>query len=432
MRRIALVASIALASVFAPAPLRAQATGFRILQPMADHVTQIDDPVLHQRVYYVPTMLDYIHWGRLHTAASRPVVTVPSGSLVTFDVVSHEGILEDQGRDPVRFFGQRGIPRDQVLDDAIAVARSSIPHSLTADGPHVISPPVAVEGAVRGDILRIDVVALEPRVPYGVTSMRHGRGALPGVFPPGPPAEPNADAAHPERYHDTSIVISLQRQNGAWVNVLHARGRDIHIPFRPFLGTMGVAADSATPPHSTPPAYYGGNIDLRHLVAGSTLYLPVQVPGALFYVADSHFSQGNGEVDATAIEASLRATVRLTRIPAGTVTAPLRGRLASPFAETPDYWIAIGLSPDLNVALQNAVQQGIDFLSGRFGISPLDAYAYESTDVDFDVTEFVDITRGVHGLIPKRAFPGSPRGAERRRTNGAAVVATRASQRRSK
>lgn len=428
MRHTAYVSALALVSAIAP--LRAQTTTFRVLQPISDHVMQIDDPVLHQRVYYVPTMLDYIHWGRLHTAASRPAVTVPSGSLVTFDVVSHEGILEDQGRDPLRFFGQRGIPRDQILDDAIAVARSSIPHSLTGDGPHVISPPVAVQGANRGDILRIDVIALEPRVPYGVTSMRHGRGALPAVFPPGPPAEPNADPAHPERYHDTSIVLTLRRENGAWVNVLHARGRDIRIPFRPFLGTMGVAADSATPPHSTPPAYYGGNLDLRHLVAGSTLYLPVLVPGALFYVADSHFSQGNGEVDATAIEASSRATVRLTRIPAGTITAPLGGHLSSPFAESRDYWIAIGLSPDLNVALQNAVQQGIDFLVTRFGISPRDAYAYESTDVDFDVTEFVDITRGVHGLIPKRAFPIDARGAELRRHNGnAAVVASRVRQR---
>jgi acetamidase/formamidase len=404
MRCTVLIPRVVLSTLIAAAPLAAQGTGFRVLQPIADHVVQMDDPVLHERVYYVPTMLDYIHWGRLHTAASRPAVTVPSGSLVTFDVVSHEGLLEDQGRDPVRFFGQRGIPRSQVLNDAVAVARSSIPHSLTGDGPHVISPPVAVEGAMPGDILRIDLIRFEPRVPYGVTSMRHGRGALPAVFPPGPGAEPNADPAHPERYHDTSIVVTLERERGGWVNVLHARGRDIHIPFRPFLGTMGVAADSTTPPHSTPPGYYGGNIDLRHLVSGSTLYLPVLVPGALFYVADSHFNEGNGEVDATAIEASLRATVRLTRIPAGTASAPLGGHLQSPFAETPDYWISIGLHPDLNVALQNAVQQGVDFLSTRFGITPLDAYAYESIDVDFDVTEFVDITRGVHGLIPKRAF----------------------------
>jgi acetamidase/formamidase len=426
MRHSSLLYVVALATASAIAPLRAQATAFRVLQPLSDHVMQIQDPVLHRRVYYVPTMLDYIHWGRLHTAASRPAVTVPSGSLVTFDVVSHEGILEDQGRDPVRFFGQRGIPRDQVLDDAIAVARSNIPHSLTGDGPHVISPPVAIEGASPGDILRVDVIALEPRVPYGVTSMRHGRGALPAIFPPGPPPEPNADPAHPERYHDTSIVISLRRENGAWVNVLHARnGRDIRIPYRPFLGTMGVAADSATPPHSTPPSYYGGNIDLRHLVAGSTLYLPVLVPGALFYVADSHFAQGNGEVDATAVEASLRATVRLTRIPGGTAGAPLGGRLRSPFAETPEYWIPIGLNPDLDVALQNAVQQGVDFLVDRFGISPVDAYAFESVDVDFDVTEFVDITRGVHGLIPKRAFPGVTRRAEVRRARRATAVASR-------
>jgi acetamidase/formamidase len=168
---------------------------------------------------------------------------------------------------------------------------------------------------------------------------------------------------------------------------------------------------------------YGGNIDLRHLVVGSTLYLPVRVPGALFYVADSHFNEGNGEVDLTAIEGSLRATVRLTLIRAGTRDAPFSGRLTGPFAETPDYWIPMGLDPDLNVAMRKAVQSAIDFLVDRFGITPAEAYTYLSVDSDFDVTEVVDITKGVHGLLPKREltadFPpsrGSPIRVPTRRT----------------
>lgn len=161
---------------------------FPILQPIADHSTHIIDPVLHQDAWYVPLVLDYVRWGYLPNQTAKPLVTVPSGSLVTMDVVSHEGVLEDQGRDPVRFFGQHGIPRNEVLVDAIRVAAPPIRHDFFSDGPHVVSPPVAVSGAQPGDILRIDVVALTPRVPYGVTSIRHGKGALPETFPQTPPS----------------------------------------------------------------------------------------------------------------------------------------------------------------------------------------------------------------------------------------------------
>jgi acetamidase/formamidase len=414
-RCLVLIATALLSSTGVQARAQASATSFKVLQPLGEQVQRMTDPVLHREVFYVPTMLEFVRWGRLPNATTPAAVTVPSGSLVTFDIVSHEGVLEDQGRDPVRFFAQFGIPREQVLNDAIRVAASNTPHDFARDGPHVITASVAVTGAERGDVLRVDVVALEPRVPYGVTSIRHGKGSLPTEFPMTPPAEPGADAAHPERYHNVSILIAIHRGANGWEAVQRtAGGRVITFPVHPFVGTMGVAVDTTATLSSIPPGPYGGNMDLRHLTVGSTLYLPVELPGARFFMADSHFNEGNGEVDLTAIEGSLRATVRLTLLKAGSASIPLRN-LAGPFAETAEYWIPMGLNPDLNEAMRMTVRQAIDFLVQRFGMTPTEAYAYLSIRTDFDVTEVVDITKGIHALIPKRDFgAGQPAGREER------------------
>ena len=392
------------------ARVAAPAAPFSVLQPLADHPVRLVDPLVHREVWYVPTMIDHLRWGRLPNARTPAALTVPSGSLVTFDVVSHEGVLEDQGRDPVRFFGAHGIPRDQVLRDAIAVAASNTPHDFAHDGPHVLSPCVGVAGAEPGDVLRVDVVAITPRVPYGVNSIRHGKGALPDRFPDSPPPAPGASAAHPDLFHNVSFVVPLEaardpRGHNGWVALFHPQhGPVVRIPAHPFLGTMGVALATTDSLSSVPPGPYGGNLDLRHLTPGATLYLPVEVPGAQFFVSDSHFNEGNGEVDLTSIEASVRATVRLTVLKAGDRAIPTGGHLTIPFAETAEYWIPIGLDPDLNVAMRNAVTQGIAFLSDRFGMTPTEAYAYLSIATDFDVTEVVDATKGVHGLIRKSDF----------------------------
>jgi acetamidase/formamidase len=103
-----------------------------------------------------------------------------SGQTITIDTVSHEGLLEDQGRDPAAWFAGKGVPRDQVLDDAVAIAAGYArhPRDFDADGPHVVTGPVFVEGARPGDVLKIEPLSAMPRVPYGVGSSRHGKGAL--------------------------------------------------------------------------------------------------------------------------------------------------------------------------------------------------------------------------------------------------------------
>jgi len=126
---------------------------------------------------------DTVTWGYLPNAVARPVLTMADGDTVSIDTVSHEGVLEDQGRDPVAYFASHGVKRDEVIDDAVDIAVSGIVHDYDDDGPHVVCGPIAVSGARPGDVLKIDVLALDLRTPYGVISNRHGLGALPGEFP---------------------------------------------------------------------------------------------------------------------------------------------------------------------------------------------------------------------------------------------------------
>ncbi len=359
------------------------------------------------KVFYVPSTLDTIQWGYLPNAANAAVLTVPSGATVIFDTVSHEGLLEDQGRDPVTYFGKHGVPARLVLNDAIAIAGSRLAHDFGKDGPHIVTGPVAVEGAQPGDVLKVDVLAIAPRVPYGVISNRHGKGALPGEFPEGAKPEPDASATEPEKFHNVSVFTPIKKNaRGRWEGVMkNAHGATVTFPTAPFIGVMGVAADTTEPVHSVPPGVYGGNMDVKDLGAGTSVYLPVFVPGANFYAGDPHMVQGNGEVALTALEQSMRATFRLTLLKKGDPRIPsATGTLSKPFGETRDYWITIGLNPDLNEAMKDAVRESVRFLNEILGMDRAVAYAYLSAATDFNVSQVVDRTKGIHGLIRKADF----------------------------
>jgi acetamidase/formamidase len=176
-----------------------------------------------------------------------------------------------------------------------------------------------------------------------------------------------------------------------------------------YFGGFGVAPNVSGKPNSIPPGDYGGNMDIRYLTSGATLYLPVQVPGAMFFIADPHFAQGNGEVALTAVEGSLRTTLRFTVLKAGDPAIPATGKLAGPFAETADYWIAIGLDPDLNEAMKKATREAVRFLSERLGLDRATAFAYLSAAADFEVSQVVDRTKGIHALIRKQDFSAGKR-----------------------
>ena len=324
-------------------------------------------------------------WGRLPCEDDSPVAAVPSGGVLVVDTLSHEGLLPEQGQDPVAFFGRHGVPRDLVLDDAVRFAAEC--RRAPEDGPHVVTGPIRVEGARPGDVLRIDVVRLQRRVPYGVISNRHGRGALPGEYPQGP--------------DEVSVFTPVEERAGGAVGVLPlSEGSTAAARFRlaPFLGIMGVAVARHERPHSVPPGPHGGNIDVRLLVEGTALLLPVQVAGALAYVGDPHFAQGDGEVALTALEASLRATLRFTVLPAPEAEREY-GRLTGPLIVTPDHLVPTGMDEDLDEALKHCVRAAIELLHARFGMDRAHALAYLSAATDFDVSQVVDRVKGVHARI---------------------------------
>ncbi|WP_234010347.1 acetamidase/formamidase family protein [Streptomyces sp. SPB074] len=218
----------------------------------------------------MPATAKTVHWGRLPCRSTPPVAEIPSGGAVTLDTVSHEGILEDQGRDPVAFFGAYGVRPEDVLSDARELAASHAGRDPARDGPHVVTGPVHVTSARPGDVLRVETLSLRRRAGYGIVSTRHGRGALPGEFA----------LRGPE--------FTFCRTEGDTGLIGYGAGRAARFPLAPFLGLTGVATASEEPAHSVPPGRHGGNLDIKHLVTGSTLYLPVQVEGAGFHAGDPH------------------------------------------------------------------------------------------------------------------------------------------------
>ncbi|WP_368499235.1 acetamidase/formamidase family protein [Herbiconiux sp. A18JL235] len=351
---------------------------------------------------YLAATRDHVVWGRLPCAADRPVLEIDPGTEVTIDTISHEGLLEDQGRDPRAFFAAQGVDSSFVLDDAIALAGSDYPRT-PADGPHVVTGPIGIRGARPGDLLKMTVVETTPRVPYGVISNRHGKGALVGELPA---AEANV-----------SIFAELQHTlDGLQVGALPlVPGGEplVRFPLRPFLGIMGVAVAGDVRPHSVPPGAHGGNIDINLLTVGSSLYLPVQVPGALAYVGDPHFAQGDGEVALTAMEASLRVTVRFDLVPQDEAVASF-GELVGPMAETSEFLVPTGMDEDLDVAVQNCVRAALALLEARYGMDRALAYAYLSAATDFDISQVVDIVKGVHARVRVADFAGVAAGVKHR------------------
>jgi acetamidase/formamidase len=318
------------------------------------------------------------------------VLQVEPGSTLSIDTVSHEGILEDQGRDPVAFFGRHGVAAADVQPDAIAIA-GSCPHS-PADGPHVITGPIGVLGARPGDYLAIRMDELIPRAAYGIVSNRHSRGLLPDEFP-----ERGAPV--------TSVfctVTGLREGKGparaAMPLTAEPGSRSVRFPLAPFLGIVGVATAGAERLHSVPPGPHGGNLDIGLLQRRSVIYLPVQVPGGNFYIGDPHYAQGNGEIALTALEAPLRARLTVGLVPAREA-ALLFGGSKGPVIETPGYLVPIGLDADLDTAVARCAGNAIELLHARFGMDRQHAYAYLSAAADFDISQVVDVVKGVHARI---------------------------------
>ena len=309
-----------------------------------------------------------------------PIMRVKPGQTVTIDTLSHQGI--NTGDDPIAFFARGGIPREQVLPELPDVyGRVKPPPGM---GTHVLTGPIFIEGAEPGDMLEVRVIDVRFRVPYGVNFSNKGVGVLPELL--------SAPVFRIIRL-DTERRVALLSP-------------EIEIPLAPFMGIMAVAPppDQKTV-SSRPPGAFGGNMDLKQLTAGSTVYLPVYNAGALFFTGDAHAAQGDGEINGTAIETSLTPVVQFF---------VHKGKGASlgkwPRAETPTHYITMGIDKDLNLALKHAVQETVDFLMKEKNVEAAMAYTISSIAVDFRVAEAVNLNQMVYGMIPKNLFVKEKRG----------------------
>jgi len=335
---------------------------------------------------YLSASPDTLRWGRLPTADDPASAVIASGDVITFDTVSHEGLLGDQGADPVTFFGQWGIGPDDILDDARELAGTALAR-VGDDGPHAVLGPVTVTGAVPGDVLCVEPLEFVYRVHYGIVSNRHGRGVLAGVMPL--PAE---DGAEPAVVSTLARVVSSDR--GC---IESPAGRALHFDLRPFLGLVGITplGESRS---STPPGTHGGNLDIRHLGLGSRLLLPIQIPDAGLYVGDPHFAQGNGEVALTAFEAPLRASLRVTVL-SGPEARQLAALMQAPWGETATHTILVGLGATLDDAMRDCVQRAVFYVCEVTGADAASALAFLSAAADFEISQAVNLVVGVHCLI---------------------------------
>ena len=315
-------------------------------------------------------------WGYI-AADIAPALRIKSGQTVRVDTVSHSGINTPESA--VSFFGKGGIPADQVLKDAIDIQQKvNRPRGASA---HVLTGPIYVEEAEPGDMLEVRILALEPRVPYGVNNSNRGTGVLPELLS-GPTPK--------------IIKFDLARNVALFSN-------DIEVPLAPFMGIMAVApARDTWLISSRPPGHFGGNMDFNKLTAGATLYLPVFHKGAQFFTGDSHAVQADGEINGTAIEASLTGTFQF-------IVHKDAGRsMRWPRAEDATHFYSMGMDLDLDVAMKNAAQETVDFLRATRGLSAADAYALSSIAVDFRIAEVVDAVQVVYGAIPKKIFKTNP------------------------
>jgi acetamidase/formamidase len=380
-RRFLFIVIAALALATAPTPVDLDAT--RTSGASRAHARHYD--------WFVPSRPDTVTWGWI-LVDKPPVITIKSGDTVRIDTISHHGAT--QADHPVPFLGQFGVAPSEVLQDVIDFW-STRANQLTGPGrgPHVVTGPIYIDGAQPGDMLEIQILDVELRVPYGINNTGPTGGVLAQSYPGTLLTDPIPSG---ERK-----LIRTAKVRGREVALF---GPDINVEIGPFMGTMGVAPPLPIPgppvgaplQSSRPPGVFGGNLDLKDLTAGSTLYLPVFHDGARFYTGDGHSVQGDGEVDGTAIEHSLTPTLRFVLHKNRPISAPR--------AETQTDYIVMGIDVDLDRAARMAVQESVDFLVAEKGLTPGDAYALASVAANYHIAEAVNLTQVVVGKIPKRIF----------------------------
>ncbi|HTE43151.1 MAG TPA: acetamidase/formamidase family protein [Steroidobacteraceae bacterium] len=290
------------------------------------------------------------------------VMTIDSGDIVKLATATGNP----------KWFENLGVPKEKIPAELYAAFEGV---EGAGRGDHTLNGPIAIRGAEPGDMLEIRIRKVDVRLPIAGQGFNLNRGALPEQFP----------------YAKSRVLwIDMKRKV-----IEYAPG--VEVPAKPFWGVMGTAPPVAmgrVP--SGAPNIFGGNMDNRDLGAGATLYLPVYIAGGMFSVGDGHAAQGHGEVCVSAVEASLKGEVQIILHKGKTIKWPR--------AETPTHYMTMGLNTDLDEAAKLATSEMLDWIVAMKGLPRDDAYMLLSASMDLVVTQVVDVTKGVHAMMPKAVF----------------------------
>ncbi len=306
-----------------------------------------------KRMHLLPATLETTQWGWFDNA-QPPVLRVNSGDTVVMETMMHS--------------------HNQVVPGTTIEQIKKLRTDYPGRGPHTLTGPIYIEGAEPGDVLKVTINKIVPRA-YGTNFN------VPGMFGEFPKDFPDGQVKY--------VYLDLDRKVAEFLP-------GVEIPLKPFPGTLGVARKDPGRYSSVPPGEYAGNLDIRDLVEGTSLYVPVFVRGALLWSGDSHAAQGNGEVNLTALETAYKEFNITVEV--------IKGQpLDFPRIETPKSWITIGLDQDLNKAWDQAKAQTIKLIAEQRKVSPEQAATVMLQISDCRVTQVVDIKKGIHCLNPKSA-----------------------------
>lgn len=302
-------------------------------------------------VHLLPATLETTQWGWFDNAQA-PVLTINSGDTVVMETMMHS--------------------HNQVVPGKPVEELKKLRTDFPGRGPHTVTGPIYVRGAEPGDLLRVRILKIVPRA-YAANFN------LPGLF-----------GAFPDKFPDGQVkylYLDMDRKVAKF-------SQDIEIPLAPFPGTIGVARAEPGRYSSVPPGPYAGNLDIRDLTEGSSLYIPVFAKGGLLWSGDSHAAQGNGEINLTALETAFKELVLNISVVKGK-------KLDWPRGETANHWITIGLNEDLNKALDGAKSETAKFLAEQRGISATEAAKLMPQVSDCRISQVVNRVKGIHCLNPK-------------------------------
>ena len=303
------------------------------------------------KLHLLPATLETTQWGWFNNA-QPPVLTVDSGDTIMMETMMHS--------------------HNQVVPGKTIEEIKKLRTDHPGRGPHTLTGPIYVNGAEPGDVLKVKINRIVPRA-YATNFN------VPGMF-----------GQFPKEYQDGQVkylYLDLDRKVTEFLP-------GVFIPIKPFPGTLGVARKEPGQYSSVPPGEFAGNMDIRDLTEGTTLYVPVHVPGALLWSGDSHAAQGNGEVNLTALETAYRELNM-------TVEVLKNMRLDMPRIETAKSWITMGFDQDLNKALDQVKSQTSRFLAEQRKLSPDEGMKLMTKVSDCRISQVVNIKKGIHCLNPK-------------------------------